>query len=325
MTNTTQAASIADRICRSVAELPDRNSPEGWPEAMIVTHDELNSIVTEALALSHAPAASFQSRVQPWMRACFGDVIAGDREERNHRFLEEALELVQSCGCTAHEAQQLVDYVYGRPQGEPAQEVGGVMVTLAALCLANGLTMHEAAEVELARIWTKVGDIRAKQAAKPKHSPLPQHVTAPAAPTVEQAHDLGAKGADPTEPERLLFEAWMRGHCWALSASWGGKSYRSDAEHSGDVDPWAASTRRIWAAWRDRAALGATPAAPAPEQNEDTQLLDWLEKITQVSAQGFSNCKPALFTVMPAWKHDEPHASLRDAIRAARKAQGGER
>lgn len=123
------------------------------------------------------PAAAhgdtFQARVQPWMLECFGEAIAGDREERNHRFLEEALELVQSTGCTASEAHQLVDYVFGRPVGEPTQEVGGVMVTLAALCLANGLDMHDAAEVELARVWTKVEVIRAKQAAKPKHSPLP--------------------------------------------------------------------------------------------------------------------------------------------------------
>lgn len=119
---------------------------------------------------------TFQNRVQPWLMACFGEMIAGDREERNHRFLEEALELVQSCGCTASEAHQLVDYVYGRDVGEPAQEVGGVMVTLAALCLANGLDMHANGETELARIWTKVEAIRAKQAAKPKHSPLPQHV-----------------------------------------------------------------------------------------------------------------------------------------------------
>jgi len=117
--------------------------------------------------------AAFQERVQPWLLACFGEMIAGDREERNHRFLEEALELVQACGCTASEAHQLVDYVFERPIGEPAQEVGGVMVTLAALCLANGLDMHADGETELARIWTKVEAIRAKQAAKPKHSPLP--------------------------------------------------------------------------------------------------------------------------------------------------------
>jgi len=117
---------------------------------------------------------SFQSRVKPWLLACFGAAIAGDREERNHRFLEEALELVQACGCTAGEAHQLVDYTFGRPEGHKNQEVGGVMVTLAALCLANDLDMHRAAEIELSRIWTKVEQIRAKQAAKPKHSPLPE-------------------------------------------------------------------------------------------------------------------------------------------------------
>jgi len=59
--------------------------------------------------------------------------------------------------------------------GEPVQEAGGVMVTLAALCLASGLDMHGAGETELARISAPelVAKIRAKQAAKPKHSPLP--------------------------------------------------------------------------------------------------------------------------------------------------------
>lgn len=121
-------------------------------------------------------AETFQQRVQPWMMACFGAEISADITERNHRFLEEALELVQSTGCTAGEAHQLVDYVFGRPAGEPPQESGGVQVTHAALCLAAGMDMHANGETELARIWTKVEQIRAKQAAKLKHSPLPQHV-----------------------------------------------------------------------------------------------------------------------------------------------------
>lgn len=125
---------------------------------------------------------SFQSRVQPWLMACFGPEISGDREERNHRFLEEALELVQATGCTASEAHQLVDYVFARPWGVPILEIGGVMVTLAALCLAHRLDMHEAGEFELTRVWTKVEAIRAKQAAKPKYSPLPE-AARPAAPT----------------------------------------------------------------------------------------------------------------------------------------------
>jgi hypothetical protein len=50
------------------------------------------------------------------------------------------------------------------------------MNTLAALCAASGLDMAKAGEGELARVWTKVEAIRAKQAAKLAHSPLPQHV-----------------------------------------------------------------------------------------------------------------------------------------------------
>lgn len=131
---------------------------------------------TQVAAIVEAVMAfpEFQARVQPWMLECFDATIAADKQERNHRFLEESLETVQSGGCTASEAHQLVDYVFGRPVGELRQEVGGVMVTLAALCLAHGIDMHDAGEVELARIWTKVAEIRAKQAAKPKHSPLPQ-------------------------------------------------------------------------------------------------------------------------------------------------------
>jgi len=128
-----------------------------------------------AEARGAAEQDTYQSRVDDWMAACFGAEISADRMERNHRFLEEAIELVQSTGCTKSEAHQLVDYVYGRPVGDPVQEVGGVMVTLAALCSAHAITLTDAAETELARIWTKVKKIRAKQAAKPKHSPLPEH------------------------------------------------------------------------------------------------------------------------------------------------------
>jgi hypothetical protein len=50
--------------------------------------------------------SGFQTRVDEWMRECFGPDIPRDREERNHRFLEESLELVQACGCTASEAHR---------------------------------------------------------------------------------------------------------------------------------------------------------------------------------------------------------------------------
>lgn len=161
------------------ADMKPRHGGIDHRRFMLDTGPLIKELAAELLSPAEPKAAElFQDRVQPWMMECFGPMIAGDREERNHRFLEEALELVQSCGCTANEALQLVDYVYGRDIGEPHQEAGGVMVTLAALCLANALDMHEAGETELARVWTKVEAIRAKQAAKPKHSPLPGPTTA---------------------------------------------------------------------------------------------------------------------------------------------------
>lgn len=148
----------------------------GKPRFEITVRDLEEGGAQPAPSVPEQPAPPFQARVKPWLLACFGETIASDRDERNHRFLEEALELVQSLGCSAHEAHQLVGYVFGRPVGEPRQEVGGVMVTLAALCLASGLDMHADGETELARINVPetVLKIRAKQAAKPKHSPLPE-------------------------------------------------------------------------------------------------------------------------------------------------------
>jgi hypothetical protein len=66
---------------------------------------------------------------------------------------------------------------------------------------------------------------------------------------------MGAKGGLASDAERLAFEAWMRGHCWALCAKWSGTQYLSDAEQDGAIDPRAMRTRQLWAAWRDRAAL----------------------------------------------------------------------
>ena len=108
------------------------------------------------------------------MLACFGADIASDRIERADRFTEEALELAQTIpGFTADRAHALVDYVFGRDVGERGQEVGGVMVTLAALCDTFDISIDAEAKRELARIWTKVEQIRAKQAAKPTVSALP--------------------------------------------------------------------------------------------------------------------------------------------------------
>lgn len=160
----------------------------------------------------------FQSRVHDWMLACFGEEIATDEIERNHRFLEESLELVQSLGCSKSEAHQLVDYVYSRTSGDPNQECGGVMVTLAALCNARRMSSSSNGDKELARVWDKIHQIREKQAAKPKHSPLSLHWSNPGTGLVNELereiirlnrelHDP-FDGAIPTL--KMYINAWMR-------------------------------------------------------------------------------------------------------------------
>ena len=120
----------------------------------------------------------FQSEVGEWMLACFGEEIAADKIERADRFIEEALELAQTIpGFTVERARALVEYVFARPVGERGQEVGGVGVTLAALCNTFGLNIREEWERELTRVWTKVEAIRAKQATKPTGSALPVPVS----------------------------------------------------------------------------------------------------------------------------------------------------
>ena len=119
------------------------------------------------------PPGAFQDAVRPWMETCFGPVAGVDVRERAHRFLEEALELSQACGCTGNEAMELVSYVFGRPAGGTPDETGGVMVTLAALCIGTGTDMAAEGDRELAKVWTKVDRIRAKRASKVAGSPLP--------------------------------------------------------------------------------------------------------------------------------------------------------
>jgi hypothetical protein len=116
----------------------------------------------------------YQARIAKWMQECFGPTIAADKEERNNRFLEEALELVQSLGMTRSVAHQLVEYTYGRPLGDPIQEIGGVQVTLFALASASQLSVERASQLEADRIEQPhvMQRIREKQFNKPKFSPL---------------------------------------------------------------------------------------------------------------------------------------------------------
>jgi hypothetical protein len=77
----------------------------------------------------------------------------------------------------------------------------------------------------------------------------------PSVPSIEAAKKMGMHGGPILEEERLAFEAWMEGHCWALCATWDGKTYMGLGESPEYFNSRAMLTRQLWAAWRDRGAL----------------------------------------------------------------------
>jgi hypothetical protein len=108
----------------------------------------------------------YQSEVMEWLEKTFGNKIAYSKEERSLRFLEEALELVQSTGMPKEKALEMLDYVYSRPVGDLPQEVGGVYVCLAALCGAHKEDMEELGKRELERVRDKSEEIKRKHESK---------------------------------------------------------------------------------------------------------------------------------------------------------------
>lgn len=116
---------------------------------------------------------AYQANVADWLAECLGEARGSDRAERTYRALEEAIELAQACGCPQDDALALVRYVYERPAGPIAEEVGGVMVTLAGLCTAFDVDLAAAAAAELERDWARMDEIRSKAAARQPGSPLP--------------------------------------------------------------------------------------------------------------------------------------------------------
>ncbi|WP_414609133.1 hypothetical protein [Stenotrophomonas pavanii] len=174
---------------------------------------------------------TFQAGVAEWMGQCFLPSLYSNMTERGDRLLEEVLELLQAHGYDSARVPTLVDYVFGRPVGEPAQEVGGVMVTLAGYCWVAGLDMHAAGDAELARISQPevMAKIRAKQEAKNAlhfDTPLPGHAALTA-----HAVDVGAVRA-------LLqrrIEQW-RSHLPADPGAPGTREIETKGEHDYNND-----------------------------------------------------------------------------------------
>lgn len=108
-----------------------------------------------------------------WMRKCFGTspellALKSSVTERVARIVEEMTELAQAEGLTRDEVMRLVDDVYVREIGDPRQELGGVMICLAAYAHTKSFNLEEEWRKEFARIShpDKIERIRARQDTK---------------------------------------------------------------------------------------------------------------------------------------------------------------
>jgi NTP pyrophosphatase (non-canonical NTP hydrolase) len=111
--------------------------------------------ITEALAAQREMRDARQARVAEWCAAAFGIDQASSVEQRGLRLLEEAIEAYQAAGCNREQAHKLVDYVFARPPGKLAQELGGVGITTLALANACGASADAEEARELERVLSK--------------------------------------------------------------------------------------------------------------------------------------------------------------------------
>lgn len=93
-----------------------------------------------------------QERIVAWIRSRFGEAVLTNRKERAARIFEEAAELTQAEEVDVDVCQRIVERVYGRPVGEPAQEATGVSLTLLAWASVAGIDLDAENEKELTRV-----------------------------------------------------------------------------------------------------------------------------------------------------------------------------
>jgi len=134
-----------------------------------------------------------------WLETTFAgtDVQWYEPIERIIRAMEEINELGQVVGATREQAHALVDQVYDKPVGELNQELGGVMVTLAAFAGLMKLSLDDAWREEYDRVNTVA--MMAKIVAKQKDKLVRHNVTRVDGP-------MEAIEPAPRPEEKLTFE-----------------------------------------------------------------------------------------------------------------------
>lgn len=118
--------------------------------------DSLALVIDATLGSKPEPERECRQRaITTWARACFGDEQATSLPQRAVRLLEEAIEAYQAAGGSREMAAELVDFVFKRPPGTLAQELGGVSVCLLVMASAMGRTADGLEVDEVERVMAK--------------------------------------------------------------------------------------------------------------------------------------------------------------------------
>ncbi len=128
-----------------------------------------------------------------WAIRCFGKEHVLNRAIRGLRTLEEAAELAQALGVPEDKAAKCIQTVYSRPVGDPEQEIGGVLQTLAVLCESMGVDRDELFERELRRCLAK----NPEHFRKRNQEKLDLGLDTPIPPPSDRDHNYDHRTADP--------------------------------------------------------------------------------------------------------------------------------
>lgn len=127
-----------------------------WQDAAVRWRESYHGIIDASVPMGRVETRDeLQKRVTAWAVECFGEEEATSLPQRALRLLEESVELFQACGNSVEMARKLVDYVFDRPPGDVAQEIGGVSVTLLVLCAAAGMSADVEERREIVRVVSK--------------------------------------------------------------------------------------------------------------------------------------------------------------------------
>jgi NTP pyrophosphatase (non-canonical NTP hydrolase) len=90
-----------------------------------------------------------------WATRCFGNNHFVNRPLLALRLAEEVVELAQAFLIPKEKMIELVEIVYGRPPGDPRQELGDVALSVSVLAASYGKDIESFLEDELRRVLCK--------------------------------------------------------------------------------------------------------------------------------------------------------------------------